>query len=88
MLTKEKCIEKCIEHLPHHHPKVWERLSVADKAVRVTVYNLLAEYLQESAPQLNDGDDFDLWGAFGTDDKALEELINHVVLTTGLASHA
>jgi hypothetical protein len=84
MLTKEKCLEKCQEYLRGSHPKVWERLVATDEAVRVKVYNLLAEYLQQSAPELGDNDNFHLLGAFGMDDSALEQLIGQVVLTMGL----
>jgi hypothetical protein len=84
MLSKDKCVEKCQQYLQECHPKVWQRLLVADEAVRTKVYNLLAQYLQESAPQVSDEDNFHLLGAFGTDDSALEELIGHVVLTMGL----
>jgi hypothetical protein len=78
MLTNEKCLEKCQEYLSKHHRKVWERLLVAQEAARTKVYSLLVEYLQESAQELNDDDDFDLLGAFGTDDTALEQLIEQV----------
>jgi hypothetical protein len=76
MLSKEKCLEKSQEYLRDRHPQVWERLSVTDEAVKLKVYNLLAEYLQESAPELSDDDHFDLLGAFGTDDTALDQLID------------
>jgi hypothetical protein len=42
------------------------------------------KYLQESAPELSDDDNFNLLGAFGRDDAALGELIDQVVLTMGL----
>jgi hypothetical protein len=58
MLSKEKCLEKSREYLRDRHPQVWERLSVTDDAVRVKVYDLLAEYLQESAPELSDNGAF------------------------------
>jgi hypothetical protein len=78
MLTKEKCLERSQEYLRDRHPQVWERLSVANEPVRAKVYDLLAAYLQQSAPELRDDDNFDLLGAFGTDDKALDQLIDHV----------
>jgi hypothetical protein len=46
--------------------------------LRLEVYNVLAEYLQPSVPELNDGDDYHLLGAFGTDDIALEQLMEQV----------
>ncbi len=50
--------EKCFEYLRERHPKVWDRLMVLDEAVRFKFYNLLVEYLQKSALEL---DDFDLF---------------------------
>lgn len=88
MLSKDKCFAKSQAYLQQSHPTIWQRLLVSNEAVRAKVYNLLAQYLQESAPGLRDEDNFHLLGAFGTNDEGLEQLINHVALTTGWASHA
>jgi hypothetical protein len=79
MLTKEKCFEKCRGYLSERHPKVWKRLLLMDEAARTKVYSLLAEYLQQSAPEVTDDDNFHLLGAFGADDSALEQLIEQVI---------
>ncbi len=78
MLTKEKCLEKCQEYLRESHPRVWERLLAKDEGVRFKFYNVLVEYLQESGSNLSDNNDFDLNGAFGTNDAELEQLIEQV----------
>jgi hypothetical protein len=77
MLSMGRCFEKCSEYSPQFHPKIWRRLITRD-ALRIKIYNVLAEYLQESAPELNDDDDCHLLGAFGIDDTALEEVLDWI----------
>jgi hypothetical protein len=62
MLSKGKCFENCSEYLPQFHPHVWKQL-ITQEALRIKVYNVLAEYLQESVPELNDDDDFHFIGS-------------------------
>jgi hypothetical protein len=68
MLSNEKCLEKCQGYLPEFHPTVYECVLVADEAAQSAYWNLLAEHVRKSRPDLSDEDGFNLLGVFGFDD--------------------